>query len=36
LVVVERSRSFIVDLFHRSVSKNLALHAETPILILHA
>ncbi|MDZ4749169.1 MAG: universal stress protein [Saprospiraceae bacterium] len=36
LVVVERSRSFVVDLFHRSVSKNLALHAETPLLILHA
>jgi nucleotide-binding universal stress UspA family protein len=35
LVVVERSRSFIVDLFHKSVSKNLALHAETPLLILH-
>jgi nucleotide-binding universal stress UspA family protein len=36
LVVVERSRSFIIDLFHRSVSKNLALHAETPLLVLHA
>jgi len=36
LVVVERSRSFIVDLFHKSVSRNLALHAETPLLILHA
>ena len=35
LVVVERSRSFILDLFHKSVSKNLALHAETPLLILH-
>jgi nucleotide-binding universal stress UspA family protein len=35
LVVVERSRSFVVDLFHKSVSKNLALHAETPLLILH-
>jgi len=36
LVVVERSRSFIVDLFHKSVSRNLALHAEIPLLILHA
>ena len=36
LVVVEKSRGFIVDLFHRSVSKRLALHAETPLLILHA
>ena len=35
LVVVERSRTFMVDLFHKSVTKNLALHAETPILILH-
>lgn len=35
LVVVERSRSFIVDLFHRSVSKQLALHTKTPLLILH-
>lgn len=35
LVVVERSRSFVVDLFHKSVSKNLALHAEIPLLILH-
>jgi nucleotide-binding universal stress UspA family protein len=36
LVVVERSRSFIIDLFHRSVSKKLALHTETPLLVLHA
>jgi nucleotide-binding universal stress UspA family protein len=36
LVVVERSRNFIVDLFHKSVSRNLALHAEIPLLILHA
>jgi nucleotide-binding universal stress UspA family protein len=36
LVVVERSRSFIVDLFHKSVTRNLALHTETPLLILHA
>lgn len=36
LVVVERSRSFIVDLFHRSVSRHLALHTETPLLVLHA
>jgi nucleotide-binding universal stress UspA family protein len=36
LVVVERNRSFIVDLFHKSVSQNLALHGETPLLILHA
>ena len=36
VVAVEKSRSFIVDLFHRSVSKQLALHAETPLLILHA
>ncbi len=36
LVVVERNRSFIVDLFHKSVSQNLALHSETPLLVLHA
>lgn len=36
LVVVERNRTFIVDLFHKSVSRNLALHGETPLLILHA
>lgn len=36
LVVVEKSRTFVVDLFHRSVSKQLAVHADTPMLILHA
>lgn len=36
LVVIERSRTFIVDLFHRSVSRNLALHADIPLFVLHA
>lgn len=35
VVLVERSRNFIVDLFHRSLSKNLALHLDIPLLVLH-
>ncbi len=35
VVLVERSRNYIVDLFHRSLTKNLALHTDIPLLVLH-
>lgn len=35
LVIVERSRNYLIDLFHRSLSKDLVLHTDIPVLVLH-
>ncbi|PKP47075.1 MAG: hypothetical protein CVT95_06120 [Bacteroidetes bacterium HGW-Bacteroidetes-12] len=35
LVLVNRKKSFLERLFHKSFSKQVALHTDTPLLILH-
>lgn len=35
LVTVNRKKSFFENLFHRSFSKQVALHTDTPLLVLH-
>lgn len=35
LVTVNRKKSFFESLFHRSFSKQVALHTDTPLLVLH-
>lgn len=35
LVTINRKKSFFESLFHRSFSKQVALHTDTPLLVLH-
>jgi len=35
LVTINRKKSFFESLFHRSFSKQIALHTDTPLLVLH-
>lgn len=35
LVTVNRKKTFFENLFHRSFSKQIALHTDTPLLVLH-
>lgn len=35
LVTMEHSRKFIINLFHRSLAKQLAMHTDIPLLVLH-
>ena len=35
ITVLRKDRSFIENIFHKSISKKMAFHSKTPVLILH-